>query len=67
MGKKKLSVFGMPVEIRDYIPIDTIALVTKKGQRLTVTNKTTGSETIYETPPEIKIIKLAQAQSGETK
>lgn len=60
---KKLSLFGMPVEIRDFVPEGTVVIVSKKGERLTVFNETTGSETIYENPPELAII----SHCGETK
>ena len=58
--KKKLSIFGMPVEVRDFVPDDTVIIVEKKGQRLTVVNETMGSESVYETPPKLHLIRVRQ-------
>lgn len=63
--KKKLSIFGMPVEARDYAPIDTITIIEKKGERLTVFNETTGSETVFEKPPKLRLIRRDKQDGGE--
>lgn len=63
--KKKLSIFGMPVEVRDYVPESTITIVEKLGKRLTVFNETTGSEAIYENPPKLHVIKNVRTDSKE--
>ena len=56
--KKKLSIFGMPVEVRDFVPADTVIIVEKKGEHMTVVNEVTGSETVYEVMPKLKAIRI---------